>query len=182
LQERRIFADELKLCALLTHRNIVFCHGGYIAPPRAPFPAAACEPDFIIFERCEASLSHYLSCRYDEERPHPLWYREGLDVGISILNALHWIHPNVTHGDLSTSNILVKKRMNKDGINTMCVMIADFETARVKERAVMQHREGRGTAAFMPPSGDDDANIAAGRSADWIYQVRLRCALCLSLL
>lgn len=166
-----MFQDELALSAKLTHRNIVFCYGGHVAHPESPFPAPPHEPDFILFERCDASLSHYLSCRYDEDRPNPLWYREGLDIGISILNALQWIHPNVTHGDLSTSNVLVRKR-SVNGIITMCVMIADFETARVRGRDVMMHGTGRGTAAFMPPTDDDAAKAAEGFSDDWIHQVR----------
>lgn len=163
-----MFKDELELCAKLTHRNIVFCHGGFIAPPDAP-PGP---PDFILFERCDASLSHYLACRYDEEHPHQLWLREGLDVGLSILNALQWIHPDVTHGDLSSSNVLVAARANMEGINSMHVMLADFETARVKHRGVMRHGVERGTPAFMPPLDDEAALLRRGFDQDSLHQVR----------
>jgi hypothetical protein len=172
LQERRVFADELELSAKLTHRNIVFCHGGCVAPPDAPFPAPPSSPDFILFERAAGSLSHYISCRYDEQRPHPLWLREALDVGIGVLNALRWIHPAVTHGDLSSGNVLVKMRPNNAGISSMCVMLADWETARVRDRTPVQHGAGLGTAAFIPPSCDDAAHRAAGFSDDWIHEVR----------
>ena len=171
LQERRIFADELELSAKLTHRNIVFCHGGCVAPPDAPFPAPRHQPDFILFERCASSLSHYISARYDVQ--HTFWYREVLDVGIGILNALHWMHPEVTHGDLSSSNVLVKMRPNNAGIDTMAVMLADFETARVNCREVVQHGTGLGTAAFIPPKVDDEANRARFDD-EWIYRVLIR--------
>ena len=281
LQERQIFSDELQLSAKFSHRNIVFCYGGFVAPSHAPFPQPPSEPDFILFERCAASLSHYIACRYDETQPHPLWLREGLDIGLAILQvcvvcgcaggrpgecgytaliqllckahvsltaaqhapqhhahssrrmcawklqslpagavllaslhdascasdcllipsvlrfmhacsvpsthatsspavrlqALHYVHPYVTHGDLSSSNVLVKMRPNNAGIMSMCVMLADFETARVVERVPEQHGDGLGTAAFIPPLRDDAAARARGVSEDAMLQVRFPAAL-----
>lgn len=127
----------------------------------------------------------YLSWRYHSQNPQPLEYCEVLDVGIAMLNALAWLHPDpggagTTHGDLSSCNVLVRRERS----DTMCVLLADFETARVVHRtapdAVTRARRlQRGTPAFMPPQSDEAAVKADSSFSEGVlFTVRLFCSTC----
>jgi serine/threonine protein kinase len=157
VQEQELFYEELMLSAKLIHRNVLFCYGGYVAPRGSPFPAPHSEPDFILFERCAASLSHYVACRYDEHAHaslNPFWLQEVLDIGFGIFSTLQYLHPKVTHGDISSSNVLMRMETNHNQIRAMSVVLADFETACVWEPLCRLYKQ-KGTAAFMPPSDDE---------------------------
>ena len=63
-----MFRDELELSAKLYHSNIVVCHAGFVAPEGAPWPPPESEPDFIVFEACDASLAEYIKRRCARRR------------------------------------------------------------------------------------------------------------------
>jgi serine/threonine protein kinase len=131
-------------------------------------------------------------CRYDEDANanlNPLWLREVLDIGLSILNSLQYLHNTVTHGDISSSNVLVKMAVNPKQIKAMSVVLADFETACVWDTPYCQlprtHQDSgepewpRGTAAFMLPLEDEAEMQRQGMSDQKRHQARHGgCVLC----
>ena len=133
-------SKEALIMKSLSHPNIVFIHsyGTHVEQ--------TIQKSYIIMEYCQSgSLRHVIESR------HPKFYIDANTVNvlpaviclISICRALSHLHESsITHGDLSTNNILFDSEMRPK--------VSDFGLSRPLLDGTVQ-TQTHGTVSFMPP-------------------------------
>jgi serine/threonine protein kinase len=134
VQKRRKFADEMRLMAVICHRNIVRCYGGAMARSEG-------ERDCIVLEYVPGgTLDNYVHKARARDR---LKVTEVLSVAIHVADALRYLHPMVVHRDLKPSNIMLDEHGT--------IKITDFGISKLKRNAYLSRGALISTPAYTSP-------------------------------